>query len=151
MNVPRAALPTARTGLIVMFLVIACGLAPRAATRGDDHFATAERARYAALCHARKDLDSCSDAVRWSPSDPALIVILADALARARRLPEAIRDYRRAEELAPAMRGVDSKLKAAEALLAEKHTMRRPKPAAAPADPVSGQRYSNVEPDAQSH
>jgi tetratricopeptide (TPR) repeat protein len=136
--------------LLLLLLFTACVQPAQAASASNDHFAQAERAHYAALCRARKDLDSCSDAVRWNPGDPALVVALADALARARRLPEAIRDYRRAEALEPSMRGLDAKINAAEAKLTE----RRPpkKPAADGVSPSeAAKRYSNADPEAQSH
>jgi tetratricopeptide (TPR) repeat protein len=143
----------ARPLLIALVLLFAAGVLPcAAASTSDDHFAQAERVHYAALCGARKDLDSCSDAVRWSPGDPALVVALADALARAGRLQEAIRDYSRAQALDPAMRGLDAKIKATGSRLNE--LRRRPKkPEAAPAstEQASAKHYSNADPKAQSH
>jgi len=121
------------------------------ASASDDRFATAERARYAALCHARKDLDSCSDAVRWNPGDPALIAALADALVRAGRVPEALRDYRRAESLEPDMRGLDAKIKATEARLNERNKPRKVPADRATADAAPAKRYTNADPEAQSH
>jgi predicted Zn-dependent protease len=117
----------------------------------DDRFASAERARYAALCHARKDLDSCSDAVRWNPGDPALIAALADALVRAGRVPEALRDYRRAESLEPDMRGLDAKIKATEARLNQRNKPRKVPADRATADAASPRRYTNADPETQSH
>jgi predicted Zn-dependent protease len=122
-----------------------------AMSASDDRFASTERARYAALCHARKDLDSCSDAVRWNPGDPALIATLADALVRAGRVPEALRDYRRAESLEPEMRGLDAKIKATEARLNQRNKPRKVPVDRATADAASTKRYSNVDPEAQSH
>jgi len=121
------------------------------ASASDDRFASAERARYAALCHARKDLDSCSDAVRWNPGDPALIAALADALVRAGRVPEALRDYRRAESLEPDMRGLNAKIKATEARLNERNKPRKVPVDRATADVASPKRYTNADPEAQSH
>jgi hypothetical protein len=137
--------------LALLLLVMGCVQAAQAAPASDDHFAETERAHYAALCRARKDLDSCSDAVRWNPGDPALIVALADALARARRLPEAIRDYRRAEALEPSTRGLDAKITAAEAKLTERHAPKKPAADSASADQAAAKRYSNADPEAQSH
>jgi predicted Zn-dependent protease len=118
-----------------------------------DSFAATERLHYAALCRARKDLDSCSDAVRWSPGDPVLVVALADALVRAGRIPEAIRDYRRAETLEPRVHGLEAKINAAEARLSALHRVRKNVAAArtAAADSTAVKRYSNVDPEAQSH
>lgn len=124
--------------------------AARAASAADDRFAAAERARYAALCHAHKNLDSCSDAVRWSPGDPELLVTLADALVRAGRLPEAIRDYQHAAAIEPHLRGLDAKLTAAQARLAERHRPRRLS-AARPSGETELRHYSNLDPEAESH
>jgi tetratricopeptide (TPR) repeat protein len=138
--------------LITLALICACARPCAAAIPPDDHFAQAERAHYAALCGARKDLDSCSDAVRWSPGDPALVVALADALARAGRLQEAIRDYSRAQALDPGVRGLDSKIKAAESRLSG--LKRRPKKLSATTaspDQAAVKHYSNADPEAQSH
>jgi tetratricopeptide (TPR) repeat protein len=139
------------TFLALLLLFTACVQPAQAASAADDHFAEAQRAHYAALCRARKDLDSCSDAVRWNPGDPALVVALADALARARRLPEAIRDYRRAAELEPSMHGLDAKISAAEAKLTERRPPRKPATDSASANEAAGKRYSNADPEAQSH
>jgi hypothetical protein len=132
----------------LLLLFTAC---VQAASASDDHFAQAARAHYAALCRVHRDLDSCSDAVRWNPGDPVLVVALADALARARRLPEAIRDYRRVQALEPSMRGLDAKIKAAEAKLTERHAPRKPAADTASASEAAGKHYSNADPEAQSH
>jgi tetratricopeptide (TPR) repeat protein len=150
-----AAMPldTARPLLVALVGLSAAGVLPcAAASTADDHFAQAERAHYAALCGARKDLDSCSDAVRWSPGDPALVVALADALARAGRLQEAIRDYSRAQALDPAMRGLDAKIKATGLRLSElRHRPKKPAAPPASTEQASAKRYSNSDPEAQSH
>ncbi len=93
-------------------------------------------------CHAHANLDACYDALRWNPSDPALLVGLGDALERARHSEEAIRAYRRAAALAPNMPGIAAKIRAVE----EKRSSKR-------ASPVheAGKRYSNAAPEAQSH
>ncbi len=133
-----------------LLLLATADLARSAASPADDHFAATERAHYAALCRARKNLDSCSDAVRWSPGDPEMVVALADALFRARRLPEAVRDYRRAKALDPEMRGLDARIRAAEAQMASPRAPRN-----ASGHPSAGKaaekRYSNLDPEAQSH
>ena len=143
----RAARP-----LFFTVLLLFAAWIPGPAARASDRFATAERAHYAALCRARKDLDACSDAVRWSPGDPVLIAALADALMRAGRVPEALRDYRRAAALAPDLHGLGARIKAAEAKLNDR---RRPKKAAlersSSTDVAGSKRYSNVDPEAQSH
>ncbi len=183
-----ALLPTLFPPLLpaLLLALTACALPAKARSAPDDHFASVERRRYAALCRAHKDLDSCSDAVRWSPGDPALVADLADALVRAGRLPEGLRDYRRAEALDPSLRGLDAKIKAAEAKLAERHGPKKPavdhagtahagadhagadhagadragadRTGAnhagadhAATDPSAGKRYSNVDPEGESH
>ena len=98
--------------------------------------------RDSARCSTHADLNSCYDAIRWTPGDPALLVALADALVRAKRPADAIRYYPRAALLAPNMRGVDAKISAAEA----KASSTRPA--------INGnprKRYSNAAPEAQSH
>ena len=135
----------------LLFLFAAWVTSGQAASASEDPFAARERARYAALCHTHRDLDSCSDAVRWNPGDPALIVALADALARTGRLPEALRDYRRAETLEPGMRGLDAKIKATETRLSERRAPKKPAVDRASVDPAAGKRYSNADPEAQSH
>jgi cytochrome c-type biogenesis protein CcmH/NrfG len=142
---------TARPLLLSLLLLATVWIPGEAMSASDDRFASTERARYAALCHARKDLDSCSDAVRWNPGDPALIATLADALVRAGRVPEALRDYRRAESLEPEMRGLDAKIKATEARLNQRNKPRKVPVDRATADAASTKRYSNVDPEAQSH
>ncbi len=134
--------------MAIMLLV--CSAATNAAA-ADDHFAETERARFASLCHARKTLDACSDAVRWSPGDPVLVATLADALARAGRMDEAVRDYRRAEALDPRMRGLDAKIEAAQAKLAAARRSRRNPAPARVAIEQAPKRYSNADPEAQSH
>jgi tetratricopeptide (TPR) repeat protein len=136
---------------LTLLLLLTVWVPGEAASASDERFASAERARYAALCHARKDLDSCSDAVRWNPGDPALITALADALARAGRVPEALRDYRRAESLDPDMRGLDAKIKATAARLNGRNKPRKVPVDRATADAASAKRYSNADPEAQSH
>jgi cytochrome c-type biogenesis protein CcmH/NrfG len=95
-----------------------------------------------ARCRAHADLNACYDAIRWNPGDPALLVSLADALVRANRAADAIRNYRRAAALAPTMPGVAAKISAAEAKL----SARRP-----PGASGKGKRYSNAAPETQSH
>jgi tetratricopeptide (TPR) repeat protein len=141
----------ARPLFLTLLLLLTVWIPGEATSASDDRFASAERARYAALCHARKDLDSCSDAVRWNPGDPALIAALADALARAGRVPEALRDYRRAESLEPDLRGLDAKIKATEARLNQRNKPRKVPADRATADAATAKRYSNVDPEAQSH
>jgi predicted Zn-dependent protease len=141
----------ARPLFLTVLLLVTVWVPGEASSASDDRFASTERARYAALCRERKDLDSCSDAVRWSPGDPALIAALADALMHAGRVPEALRDYRRAESLEPDRRGLDARIKAAEARLNERNKPKKAPVDRATADAAGAKHYSNVDPEAQSH
>jgi Flp pilus assembly protein TadD len=93
-------------------------------------------------CRAHADLSACYDAIRWSPADPALLVALADALVRANRPADAIRNYRRAVVLAPTMPGVAAKISAAQAKLSARRVL---------SASGNGRRYSNAAPETQSH
>jgi Flp pilus assembly protein TadD len=103
--------------------------------------AAAAARRDSTRCVAQADLDACNDAIRRHPSDPDLLVALADALVRAKRPADALRHYRRAAALAPHMPGLAAKLKDAESQLAGDRT---------PA-PARRTRYSNAAPETQSH
>jgi hypothetical protein len=70
-----------------------------------------------------------------------LLVALADALVRAGRPADAIRNYRRAVALAPNMSGVAAKISAAQAKLSSRRAL--------PVAPA--RRYSNAAPETQSH
>jgi cytochrome c-type biogenesis protein CcmH/NrfG len=98
-------------------------------------------------CHAHANLDACYDALRWNPTDPALLAALGDALAGAGRPADALRAYRRASTLAPGTPGLNAKINATEVKLS-KHGG-NPAPRAARAAPEK--RYSNVAPDSESH
>jgi len=93
-------------------------------------------------CHVHADIDACYDALRWSPSDPALLGALGDALARANRPADALRTYRRAAALAPSDRSIAAKISALE-------TKASAKPA--PVRVANEKRYSNAAPESQSH
>jgi hypothetical protein len=73
---------------------------------------------------------------------------LADALVRAKRPADAIRNYRRAAALAPNMPGVAAKISAAEAKLSSRRAPGNP---AGDRASVNVKRYSNAAPEAQSH
>jgi cytochrome c-type biogenesis protein CcmH/NrfG len=92
-------------------------------------------------CVMQAELDACNDAIRRNPSDPELLVALADALVRAKRPADALRHYRRAAALAPHMPGLAAKLNEAENQLAAERTP----------VPARRTRYSNVAPETQSH
>jgi cytochrome c-type biogenesis protein CcmH/NrfG len=106
--------------------------------------AAATLKRDATRCRAHSDIDACYNAVRWNPGDPALLVALGDALDRAKRPADALRNYHRAAALAPNMHGLAAKISAAEAKLT-------PKRAPAAAVNASAKHYSNAAPEAQSH
>jgi cytochrome c-type biogenesis protein CcmH/NrfG len=94
-------------------------------------------------CNAYADVGSCYDAIRRTPGDPALLVALGDALVRAKRPADAIRNYSRAVELEPNMPGLAAKVSAAQAKLPSNRV-----PGHSPGDQ---RRYSNAAPEAQSH
>jgi cytochrome c-type biogenesis protein CcmH/NrfG len=100
-------------------------------------------------CSRQADIDACYDALRWQPSDPALLVGLGDALLHANRPADALRNYRRAAELAPATRGLTAKITATEAKLHAKRAA--PNPVADHAGALAAKHYSNAAPVAQSH
>jgi cytochrome c-type biogenesis protein CcmH/NrfG len=103
--------------------------------------AAATAKRDSTRCVTQADLDACNDAIRRNPSDPELLVALADALMRAKRPADAIRHYRRAAALAPHMPGLAAKLSDAESQLASDRTP----------VPARRTRYSNAAPETQSH
>jgi hypothetical protein len=111
---------------------------------------TAALKQGAARCLARQGLDACDDAIRWNPGDPALLVALADLELRAKRPGDALRHYRRAAEMAPAMNGLNAKIAAAEAQLHPKHLATVARPAPKPAT-SQGRQYSNAAPITESH
>jgi cytochrome c-type biogenesis protein CcmH/NrfG len=100
--------------------------------------------RDSARCSNQADVEACYNAIRYNPNDPSLLVALGDALVRAQRFEDAIRNYRRAAVIAPSMSGTAAKISAAQ----EKMTSRR-----AAVRPTGGadKRFSNAAPEAQSH
>ncbi|HWY96941.1 MAG TPA: hypothetical protein VNX69_17230 [Steroidobacteraceae bacterium] len=129
--------------LALAFLLLSTAAWPREAPSPfTDKAAAAKLKRDSARCREHADLDACYDAIRWSPGDPALLVGLGDALERAQRPADAIRNYRRAVALAPDTLGLATKISAAEAKLAKRG------PAA---NGASAKRYSNAAPETQSH
>jgi cytochrome c-type biogenesis protein CcmH/NrfG len=139
---------TARTVVLAVLLVSTAAWSREAVSPSAGNAAAATLARDSARCHAQADLGACYDAIRWSPGDPALLVALADALVRAKRPADAIRYYRRAAALAPAMPGVAAKISAAEGKLPSR---RAPGNRSGDRASVNGKRYSNAAPEAQSH
>jgi cytochrome c-type biogenesis protein CcmH/NrfG len=129
--------------LALAFLLLSTAAWPReAASPLTDKAAAAKLQRDSARCRQQADLDACYDAIRWSPGDAALLVGLGDALERAQRPADAIRNYRRAAALAPDTRGLAAKIRAAEAKLVRR---------APGANGASAKRYSNAAPETQSH
>ena len=101
-------------------------------------------------CQAHANVDACYDALRWNPSDPALLVALGDALERTRHSSDAIRAYRRAAALAPNMPGIAERISAVEAKESAKRAPGKGSAhGATHAD--SNKRYSNAAPEGQSH
>jgi len=99
-------------------------------------------------CRAHPSVDTCDDAIRWNPRDPVLLVAMGDAQMRARRPADAVRAYGRAAGLAPDMPRIQQKLRAAEAWVARAKSSPARNAAGAAA---SNKRYSNSDPEAQSH
>jgi cytochrome c-type biogenesis protein CcmH/NrfG len=106
----------------------------------------AELKRDTARCSTQADVEACYNAIRRNPNDPALLVALGDALVRAQRFQDAIRNYRRSAVIAPGMGGIAAKISAAE----EKMASRRA-PVRQSAGAGTDKRFSNAAPEAQSH
>jgi len=102
--------------------------------------------RDTARCSTQADVEACYNAIRRNPNDPALLVALGDALVRAQRLEDAIRNYRRAALIAPGMSGIAAKISAA----GEKMASRRA-PVRSTGSAGTDKRFSNAAPEAQSH
>lgn len=100
--------------------------------------ASASLKRDYASCSTQSNLEACYDAIRWNPSDPALLMATGDALVHAGRPADALRSYRRAAQLAPTTRGVAAKISSTEARLAALNAS-------------LNRRYSNAAPETQSH
>jgi cytochrome c-type biogenesis protein CcmH/NrfG len=134
--------------LIVALLLPAISSWPQAAVSpATEKAIAAALKRDSALCRANADIDACYDAIRWSPGDPALLVSLADALMKANRPADALRNYHRAAALAPAMHGLAAKISAADAKLSRRTAGNAPGDGgSAPA-----KRFSNAAAEAQSH
>lgn len=100
-------------------------------------------------CRAHGSIDTCYDAIRRSPSDPALLASLGEAFARANRTADALRTYRRAAALAPADRAIAAKVAALEGKSSAKKASAAP--AMRAANDTSSRRYSNAAPESASH
>ena len=107
--------------------------------------------RDASRCMAHAGIDACNDAIRRNPSDPTLLIALGDAELRAKRPADALRHYRRAAELAPALPGLNAKITATEARLHPPHKAVAGRAARTAPGAARDKAYSNVDPVAESH
>jgi hypothetical protein len=122
--------------LVVALILTGIASAATSPSAGGASAATLKR-NYVS-CSTQANLDACYDAIRWNPGDPALLTATGDALMLAGRPADAIRNYHRAAQLAPATKGIAAKISKAEARLkALTASMNR--------------RYSNNDPETQSH
>ena len=144
---PMSAALTAVSALLVLCLTAWPWAAAPAA---EDPPATAIKRDFES-CRVHADIDACYDALRWKPSDPALLVALGDAQLRAQRAADAIRAYKRAEEIAPNTPGLAEKISAIEAKLSSKHGARNAAAHGAAVHADAGRHYSNAAPESQSH
>src|SRR5580704_12074917 len=106
---------TAKTLVLAAVLLSTAAGSRAAVSPPAGNAGAATLARDSARCRAQGDLNACYDAIRWSPGDAALLVALADALVRAKRPADALRNYQRAAVIAPNMPGVAAKISATEA------------------------------------
>jgi hypothetical protein len=99
-------------------------------------------------CRAHASVSVCNDALRWNPSDASLLAAMGDALMRVGRAADAVRVYQRAAALAPRTPRIEQKLEAAQASakLNSRSTVRDTSGPGA-----SGKRFSNADPDTQTH
>jgi cytochrome c-type biogenesis protein CcmH/NrfG len=132
---------SARTATLLAFATLFVSMAAWPAQPSSSEAAAATAKRESTRCVTQADLDACNDAIRRHPSDPELLVALADALMHAKRPADAIRHYRRAAALSPHMPGLAAKLSDAESQLASDRTP----------VPARRTRYSNAAPETQSH
>lgn len=146
----------------------AAGWPQQASLAAADKAVPASVKRDASRCLSLREVDACNDAIRRNPNDAELLVALADGLVRAQRPADALRHYRRAATLAPTLRGLSAKISALEKRRgsAQAPTVARrsghPAPHASPVPAGSligraapndepDKRYSNAEPETQSH
>jgi cytochrome c-type biogenesis protein CcmH/NrfG len=100
-------------------------------------------------CHSRHaTVDACDDAVRYNPRDPSLLVAMGDAQMRAKHPTDAARAYQRAAALAPGNTGIQQKISKTEAILAKSKNSAAH---AAVSASTGGKRFSNTDPETQSH
>jgi cytochrome c-type biogenesis protein CcmH/NrfG len=133
--------------LVSVLLLLSVTEWPRDAvsqTAGEAAAATLKRD--IARCSTQADVEACYNAIRRNANDPALLVALGDALVRAQRPEDAIRNYRRAAVIAPSMSGIAAKISAAQEKMASRRASVRPTGSAG-----TDKRFSNAAPQAQSH
>jgi cytochrome c-type biogenesis protein CcmH/NrfG len=136
-----------KAGWAVLALLLLSVTGPReAASQTAGEATAAALKRDTVRCSTQADVEACYNAIRWSPNDPALLVSLGDALVRAQRFEDSIRNYRRAAVIAPGMSGIAAKISAAQDKLASRRAPVRPTGSA-----VTDKRFSNAAPEAQSH
>jgi cytochrome c-type biogenesis protein CcmH/NrfG len=128
-----------------LLLLSVTGLRDAASQTAGDATAAALK-RDTVRCSTQADVEACYNAIRRNPNDPALLVSLGDALVRAQRFEDSIRNYRRAAVIAPGMSGIAAKIGAAEERMASRRAPVRPTASA-----VTDKRFSNAAPEAQSH
>jgi hypothetical protein len=138
-------------------MAFVCLCLSAAAWRAEATSPSASKAPAAALrhdstrCTAHPEVDVCYDAIRWYPNDPTLLVALGDALLRAHRPADAMRNYRRAAALMPNLRGVAAKITAAEAKLPAVRSRGSQPVERLSTNALPGKRFSNAAPETQSH
>jgi cytochrome c-type biogenesis protein CcmH/NrfG len=142
----EASMSAARSLILVFTLLCTATWAQGSPSPSAATATAAALKRDTARCRAYSDIDACYNAVRWNPGDPALLVALGDALLRAKRPADALRNYQRAAALAPTMHGLAAKISAAEAKLTPKQA-----PVSAANKPAAVKHYSNAAPETQSH
>ena len=98
-------------------------------------------------CHRHPTVDACDDAIRWNPRDPSLLMAMGDAQMRARPA-EALRAYQRAAAIAPATPGLQQRISKAETIVAKSKNSATHVTATAS---TGGKRFSNADPETQSH
>jgi cytochrome c-type biogenesis protein CcmH/NrfG len=132
---------------LVSALLLLSVTGPRdAASQTAGEAAAAALKRDTVRCSTQADVEACYNAIRRNPNDPALLDSLGDALVRAQRFEDAIRNYRRAAVIAPGTSGIAAKISAAQEKLASRRAPVRPTGSAG-----TDKRFSNAAPESQSH
>jgi predicted Zn-dependent protease len=104
-------------------------------------------------CGSLYDLDASAEALRLKPDDAAIIVAQGDALMHAKRAGDALSRYRHAAALTPDLPDIGEKIKLAEAEVPSVPSVGpgQPRASSAANSAPPSRRYSNLEPDAQTH